>query len=75
MLNQEQENIKKQAIRFARQSLDYDIIKNDHESIFNKAAWLKCAQYGVQGWLIPKRYGGKELGVLNHPTNVFQHLG
>lgn len=65
MLNQEQENIKKQAIRFARQSLDYDIIKNDHESIFNKAAWLKCAQYGVQGWLIPKRYGGKELGVLN----------
>jgi alkylation response protein AidB-like acyl-CoA dehydrogenase len=65
MLGQEQADLKKQVIEFAKQNLDYDIVKNDYESVFNKDAWMKCTQYGVQGWLVPKSYGGKDLGVLN----------
>lgn len=74
MLSQKQENLKKQVIEFAKQNLDYDIIKNDYESVFNKDAWIKCAQYGVQGWLIPKSYGGTDLGVLNTVCSM-QGLG
>jgi alkylation response protein AidB-like acyl-CoA dehydrogenase len=74
MLGQEQEDLKKQAIEFAKQNLNYDIIKNDYESVFNKDAWMKCAQYGVQGWLVPKSYGGKDLGVLNTVCSM-QGLG
>lgn len=64
MLNKEQEEFKKKTITFAQQNLNYDIIKNDYESIFNREAWSKCGEYGVQGWLIPKRYGGRELSTL-----------
>lgn len=64
MLSKEQEEFKKKTIIFAQENLSYDIIKNDYESIFNREAWRKCGEYGVQGWLIPKRYGGKELNTL-----------
>jgi len=64
-LNQKQENIKKQAANFAQQNLNYDMIEQDYASVFNREAWSKCGEYGVQGWLIPKRYGGQELGVLD----------
>ena len=65
MLVKEEDQFKNKAINFAKQNLDYDMIKNDHESVFNRDAWLKCGQYGLQGSLIPKRYGGQELSALN----------
>jgi alkylation response protein AidB-like acyl-CoA dehydrogenase len=74
MLDQKQVNFKKEVINFAKQNLDYDIIKNDYESVFNKEAWLKCGEYGVQGWLVPKRYGGGELSVLDTVAGM-QGLG
>jgi alkylation response protein AidB-like acyl-CoA dehydrogenase len=74
MLDKEQEDIKKQAIRFAKENLNYDLIKNDYESLFNRDAWLKCGEYGVQGLLVPKIYGGKELGALD-AVCVMQGLG
>lgn len=64
MLNENQQKFKQETIEFVKANLMYDIIKNDRESIFNRDAWNKCADYGVQGWLIPKIYGGKELDVL-----------
>lgn len=65
MLSQEQERLKQEAIKFAKEHLSYDMVKNDYESVFNKEAWLKCGKFGVQGFLVPKRYGGKGLGVLD----------
>lgn len=64
MLNEDQQRFKKETIKFVKENLEYDIIKNDRESIFNRDAWRKFGEYGVQGWLIPKEYGGRELDVL-----------
>jgi L-prolyl-PCP dehydrogenase len=44
--------------RFASQQLNYDVIENDREGIFNHEAWKKCGDFGVQGLLVPADYGG-----------------
>src|SRR5437764_5254047 len=44
--------------RFASQQLNYDVIENDREGIFNHEAWKKCGDFGIQGLLVPADYGG-----------------
>ena len=44
--------------RFASQQLNYDVIENDREGIFNHEAWKKCGDFGIQGLLVPSDYGG-----------------
>ena len=44
--------------RFANQQLNYDVIGNDREGIFNHEAWKKCGDFGIQGLLVPTDYGG-----------------
>ena len=44
--------------RFASQQLNYDVIENDREGIFNHEAWKKCGDFGIQGLLVPTDYGG-----------------
>ncbi|MGI8890141.1 MAG: acyl-CoA dehydrogenase family protein [Chthoniobacterales bacterium] len=44
--------------RFAREQLNYDVIENDRKAIFNRDAWKKCGEFGVQGLLVPTEYGG-----------------
>lgn len=59
----EQLKIKKSIIRFARESLRYEMIENDRDEVFNRNAWDKCAEFGVQGWPIPTAYGGQGLDI------------
>src|SRR5438552_13103747 len=44
--------------RFASQQLDYNMIENDREGVFNHDAWKKCGDFGIQGLLVPTEYGG-----------------
>src|SRR2546430_3977362 len=44
--------------RFASQQLNYDVIENDREGVFNREAWKKCGDFGIQGLLVPTEYGG-----------------
>src|SRR5213076_378019 len=44
--------------RFASQQLNYDVIENDREGIFNHDAWKKCGSFGIQGLPVPTEYGG-----------------
>jgi L-prolyl-PCP dehydrogenase len=44
--------------RFASQQLDYDVIGNDRDGVFNHEAWKKCGDFGIQGLLVPTDYGG-----------------
>ncbi|NEP57543.1 MAG: acyl-CoA dehydrogenase [Symploca sp. SIO2G7] len=62
--NRQQIEFKKKVIRFAQQSLKSDLIQQDKEEIFNRDAWQKCCEFGIQGWPIPGRYGGQELDIL-----------
>src|SRR5262249_60170542 len=44
--------------RFASQQLNYDVIENDRDGVFNHEAWKKCGDFGIQGLLVPTEYGG-----------------
>src|SRR2546430_15335007 len=48
--------------RFASQQLNYDVIENDREGVFNREAWKKCGDFGIQGLLVPTEYGGLGTG-------------
>ena len=41
--------------RFASQQLNYDVIENDRDGVFNHDAWKKCGGFGIQGLLVPDR--------------------
>jgi len=45
-------------IRFAQSELKDDLITRDRNGEFNKAAFKKCAEFGIQGLPIPVEYGG-----------------
>src|SRR5437764_7012028 len=44
--------------RFASQQLNYNVIENDRDSVFNHDAWKKCGSFGIQGLPVPTEYGG-----------------
>lgn len=49
---------KSQVIEFAQQNLNDDVIAMDNQSQFPVEKWKKCADFGIQGLSIPKKYGG-----------------
>ena len=44
--------------RFASQQLNYNMIENDRDGVFNRDAWKKCGAFGIQGLLVPAEFGG-----------------
>jgi alkylation response protein AidB-like acyl-CoA dehydrogenase len=44
--------------RFASQQLNYNVIENDRDGVFNHDAWKKCGSFGIQGLLVPTENGG-----------------
>jgi len=45
-------------MRFAKAELNTDLIERDRTGQFNRAAFKKCADFGIQGLPIPAQYGG-----------------
>jgi hypothetical protein len=56
-LTAEQEAQRAAAIRFA-QSLNDDLVARDHDASFSRAAWQRCAEFGLLGLPLPAQYGG-----------------
>src|SRR4030095_15865246 len=50
--------------RFASQQLNYAVIENDRESVFNHDAWQKCGTFGIQVLPVPTACGGLGLDPL-----------
>src|SRR5204863_7753592 len=50
--------------RFASQQLNYNMIENDRDGVFNQDAWKKCGAFGIQGLLVPAEHGGLGLDPL-----------
>ncbi|MBA3963974.1 MAG: acyl-CoA dehydrogenase family protein [Chthoniobacterales bacterium] len=44
--------------RFVKEQLNYDMIENDRNAVFNHDAWKKCAGFGIQGLPVSEEYGG-----------------
>jgi len=60
----EQIDLKKATIKFAKKELNDDIIHRDKKSIFSSEPWKKCADFGILGMPIPDQYGGQGLDLL-----------
>jgi alkylation response protein AidB-like acyl-CoA dehydrogenase len=56
--SEEQAAFRKEVLRFAKEELNDDIIKRDHDEEFSQELWQKCAKFGIQGLPIPTEYGG-----------------
>ena len=54
----EQLAYKQSVIKFAKNELNQASIERDRKSLFDKALWKKCADFGLLGISIPETYGG-----------------
>jgi alkylation response protein AidB-like acyl-CoA dehydrogenase len=61
-LDPDQQRLQDAAIEFARKELNSDILERDRIGAFCRAAWKKCAAFGVHGLPIPVQYGGSGVG-------------
>jgi alkylation response protein AidB-like acyl-CoA dehydrogenase len=55
----EQRQLGQVAFEFARKELNADLAARDQASGFPHKAWLRCAEFGVQGLPIPEDLGGQ----------------
>jgi L-prolyl-PCP dehydrogenase len=60
-LDEEQRSLQRSIVEFAQAQLGEDLERRDHEGIFPREEWRKCAQLGLLGMPVPTEYGG--LGV------------
>jgi alkylation response protein AidB-like acyl-CoA dehydrogenase len=44
---------------FAREQLNHDLERRDHEGAFPRDCWQKCAEFGLLGLPVPVEYGGQ----------------
>jgi alkylation response protein AidB-like acyl-CoA dehydrogenase len=54
----EQATLYREVLAFAREALDGDVVRPDREGAFQRSAWQRCAEFGLQGLPIPAEYGG-----------------
>ncbi len=73
-LTEDEQQLQKGAIEFARAALAGDMVAQDREAHFDRAAWQRCADFGVLGMPIPETYGGQGLG-LSALLAVMEGLG
>jgi alkylation response protein AidB-like acyl-CoA dehydrogenase len=64
-LSTEQRALRQRVRAFAGEQLGKDVLDDDRESRFPAADWRRCAEFGVLGWPVPRRYGGGELDPLS----------
>lgn len=57
-LTPEQLEYKKQVTDFAKANFGDSYLERDKDSIFSRADWEKCAEFGLQGLATTKAYGG-----------------
>ncbi len=72
--NEEQSQLREAVAAFARDELNEGLQGRDQHGEFNRAAWKKCAQFGIHGLPIPKEYGGMGADALT-TVGVLERLG
>ncbi len=60
----EQQDFRKEVIRFAKTELADDMIERDKNEEFSRDLWDKCAKFGIHGLPIPQEYGGGGADIL-----------
>lgn len=73
-LSEQQQKLQDEAIRFARQHLNDNMINRDHNGDFSRELWRRCADFGLLNLVVPEEYGGAGLG-LSDVIAVMEGLG
>ena len=63
-LTEEQRALRQAVGEFAQNELNDDLVERDLEQRFSRAAWQKCADFGLLGLPIPEEYGGAGSDIL-----------
>lgn len=64
-LTEEQQDLQREIIRFARGELTAGVIERDQAHIFSRELWLKCGEMGLLGLPVETEYGGSALDPLS----------
>lgn len=62
-LSEQQQELQKEAIKFARATLSANMRERDKEEHFDRALWEACASFGLLRMAIPEEHGGVGLGI------------
>jgi len=60
----EQEQYRKEVIRFGREGLGRAVRELDRHEQFDRQGWRACADFGMQGLPLPEEFGGSSADVL-----------
>lgn len=63
VVSEEQMNLQREAIKFARSALSGDMIERERSDGFDREGWQRCADFGLLRAPIPKEHGGMGLGL------------
>ena len=63
-LSEEQRSLRRSIVEFARRELNEDVVQRDKTATFSREAWAMCADFGLLGLPVPKKYGGVGANVL-----------
>lgn len=64
-LTPDQETMRREIVRFARERLNGDIVTRDREQSFSRELWVECARIGLTGLPVSEEYGGSGLDPLS----------
>jgi len=70
--SEEQLKLKESVVEFAKNELNGRLHERDHESVFSRENWKKCADFGLLGSFMPEEYGGSNLDIM---TTMFMMEG
>jgi alkylation response protein AidB-like acyl-CoA dehydrogenase len=62
-LSEQQHELQKEAIKFARAALSAGMRERDRSEDFDRALWQACASFGLLRMAIPEEHGGVGLGI------------
>jgi len=72
--SEEQQDMRRRVADLGRSELNHDLRARDARGEFNREGWLRCAQFGVLGMLVPPEYGGLGLDAVS-AVGVLERLG
>lgn len=70
----EQRRLSQAAAEFARRELNENLAASDQAARFPHKAWLRCAEFGVQGLPIPEELGGQGVDLVTTAL-ILESLG
>lgn len=73
-LTEDQRDLQRGAIEFARGKLGQDMRDRDRDKVFDREGWNACADFGAMALPVPKEHGGLGLG-LTEVIAVMEGLG